>query len=119
MSRCAHARSSSGSSGASFAFELRWQQFGADGAYRQARDEAGVSFLVGVESEFILLSATRPEPLYVNYADWSCSAKTCTGSVETRVLEEIANCLINAGIELQMYHAEAAPGQVRLSMILF
>ena len=73
-----------------------------------------MSFLVGVESEFILLSATRPEPVFVNYADWSCSAKTRTGSTEARVLEEIAECLIGAGIELQMYHAEAAPGQVRV-----
>ena len=71
-----------------------------------------MSFLVGVESEFILLSATRPEPVFVNYADWSCSAKTRTGSTEAQVLEEIAECLVGAGIELQMYHAEAAPGQV-------
>ena len=28
------------------------------------------------------------------------------------MLEEIARCLVDAGIELQMYHAEAAPGQV-------
>ena len=71
-----------------------------------------MSFLVGVESEFILVSQTSPAPVYVNSADWSCSAKTRTGSVETAVLEEIANCLLGAGIELQMYHAEAAPGQV-------
>ncbi|OSD07879.1 FLU1-II protein [Trametes coccinea BRFM310] len=78
---------------------------------REAHEKAGVSFLVGVESEFILMSATSPAPVYVNNADWSCSAKTRTGSVETKVLEEIARCLIDAGIELQMYHAEAAPGQ--------
>ncbi|KAI0324637.1 FLU1-II [Cubamyces sp. BRFM 1775] len=78
---------------------------------REAQEKAGVSFLVGVESEFILVSQTSPAPVYVNSADWSCSAKTRTGSVETAVLEEIAGCLLGAGIELQMYHAEAAPGQ--------
>ena len=80
---------------------------------RGAYDKVGVSFLVGVESEFILVSATRPEPVCVNYADWSCASKFRTGSVENAVLEEIAGCLVAAGIELQMYHAEAAPGQVR------
>ena len=46
----------------------------------------------------------------------SCAAsrKTPTGKVETIVLEEIAEALLEAGIELQSVHAEAAPGQVRL-----
>ncbi|KAI0675657.1 FLU1-II [Trametes maxima] len=78
---------------------------------REAREKAGVSFLVGVESEFILMSATSPEFVVVNNADWATSAKMRTGSVETTVLEEIAQCLLDAGIELQLYHAEAAPGQ--------
>lgn len=67
-----------------------------------------------MEHEFMLLSQTTPEPVYVNDADWTCAAKIRTGSVETVVLEEIANCLLDAGIELQHYHAEAAPGQVRI-----
>ncbi|KAI0642082.1 FLU1-II [Trametes meyenii] len=78
---------------------------------REAKEKAGVSFLVGVESEFILMSATSPEFVVVNNADWSTAAKMRTGSVETIVLEEIAQCLLDAGIELQLYHAEAAPGQ--------
>ncbi|TFK86124.1 FLU1-II [Polyporus arcularius HHB13444] len=78
---------------------------------REAQDKAGVSFLIGMEHEFMLLSQTSPEPVYVNDADWTCAAKIRTGSVETVVLEEIANCLLDAGIELQHYHAEAAPGQ--------
>ena len=65
-----------------------------------------------MEHEFMLLSQTAPEPVYVNNADWSCAAKFRTGSVESVVLEEIAGCLVEAGIELQQYHAEAAPGQV-------
>ncbi|RPD65351.1 glutamine synthetase/guanido kinase [Lentinus tigrinus ALCF2SS1-7] len=78
---------------------------------REAEQKAGVSFLVGMEHEFMLLSATSPEPIYVNSADWSCSAKLRTGSIEALVLEEIVQCLIDAGLEVQQYHAEAAPGQ--------
>ncbi|KZT08191.1 FLU1-II [Laetiporus sulphureus 93-53] len=76
-----------------------------------AQEKAGLSFLAGFESEFILLSATSPEPVAVNNAGWSCSAKSPSGSVENAVLEEIAEDLLEAGIELQMYHAESAPGQ--------
>lgn len=86
---------------------------------QRAQDEAGVSYLVGFESEFILLSATKPQIVPVNEADWSVSSKLPSGSVEARVLEEIAEKLAEAGIELQMYHAEAAPGQVSLSLLVF
>ncbi|KAI0708111.1 FLU1-II [Cerioporus squamosus] len=78
---------------------------------REAEDKAGVSFLVGMEHEFMLLRATSPEPVFVNDADWSCAAKFRTGSTEALVLEEIAQCLVDADIEVQQYHAEAAPGQ--------
>ncbi|KAI0341099.1 FLU1-II [Trametopsis cervina] len=72
---------------------------------------AGVTYLVGFESEFILLSQTTPAIVPVNWADWSTSAKLPSGTVESKVMEEIADALEDAGIELQMYHAEAAPGQ--------
>ncbi|KZT64336.1 glutamine synthetase/guanido kinase [Daedalea quercina L-15889] len=76
-----------------------------------ARAEAGLAFLAGFESEFILLSATAPRPVAVNDAHWTTSAKFRTGTVENTVMEEIADGLQEAGIELQMVHAEAAPGQ--------
>jgi glutamine synthetase len=47
----------------------------------------------------------------VNNHGWSNSPALPSGSVEAKVLEEIADALETAGIELQMYHAEAAPGQ--------
>ncbi|GJE98647.1 glutamine synthetase [Phanerochaete sordida] len=78
---------------------------------KRAQDEAGVSYLAGFEHEFILLSATKPKIVPVNEADWSVSSKMPCGAVETTVMEEIAMKLAEAGIELQMYHAEAAPGQ--------
>ena len=71
-----------------------------------------MSFLVGMEFEFILVKQIRPEVVYASDAHWSTSAKLRTGSAEAQVLEEIAQCLLDAGIELEMYHAEAAPGQV-------
>ncbi|KAI0943154.1 hypothetical protein AcW1_002860 [Taiwanofungus camphoratus] len=77
----------------------------------EAQTRAGLTFLAGFESEFILLSATSPKPITVNNGDWSCSSKFPSGAVETTVLEEIADNLLAAGVELQMYHAESAPGQ--------
>jgi glutamine synthetase len=73
--------------------------------------ELGVEFLVGVETEFILLKSTDPV-MPVTYASWSASRALLLGSVAEKCLEEIADALKYGGIELQMYHAEAAPGQV-------
>lgn len=78
---------------------------------RKAKNELNLSFLIGVESEFILLEQTNPTIEAVNNHGWSNSPALPSGSVETKVLEEIAHALSAAGIELQMYHAEAAPGQ--------
>ena len=80
--------------------------------FRDSKKLAGISFLVGVESEFILLKESSPNIVAVNHGDWSTSAKLPAGSVEEAVLQEIADTLQTAGIEVQMYHAEAAPGQV-------
>ena len=77
-----------------------------------ARAKSGASFLVGFESEFILLKETSPEIVTVGNGDWSLSSKLATGSLQSIVLQEIADSLESAGIELQMFHAEAAPGQV-------
>ncbi|KAJ7116391.1 hypothetical protein C8R44DRAFT_792392 [Mycena epipterygia] len=67
-------------------------------------------FLVGFESEFILLKSTDPiEP--VNVHDWSASAGLLAGSTESTVLQEIADALTASGIALEMFHPEAAPGQ--------
>lgn len=79
---------------------------------RDARDTAHVEFLVGFELEFILLSGTDPI-VPVNRHGWSASEGLRTGSTAATVLEEIADALQDAGIEVQMYHPEAAPGQAR------
>ncbi|EKM57124.1 uncharacterized protein PHACADRAFT_142316 [Phanerochaete carnosa HHB-10118-sp] len=77
---------------------------------RLAKEAAGVSYLAGFEHEFILLKSTSP-PVGINSADYGVSQKLPAGSVEAKVLEEIADSLQEAGIELQKYHGEAAPGQ--------
>lgn len=69
------------------------------------------AFLVGFESEFILLKNTNPVEA-VNAHGWSNSPALASGTKETEAMEEIARGIISSGIELMMYHSEAAPGQV-------
>ncbi|KAJ7510416.1 hypothetical protein B0H11DRAFT_2216215 [Mycena galericulata] len=70
----------------------------------------GTEFLVGFETEFILLKSTDPVEA-VNIHDWSSSAGLLAGSTESIVLQEIADAITASGIPLEMYHPEAAPGQ--------
>jgi glutamine synthetase len=53
----------------------------------------------------------RDEP--VNKEWFSTAGSLRSGAVETTVLTAIANSLRDGGVELQMFHAEAAPGQVK------
>lgn len=78
---------------------------------RLAREAAGVSYLAGFEAEFVLLKSTSP-PVGINNADYAVSQKLPAGSIEAKVLEEIVDALQDAGIEVEKYHGEAAPGQV-------
>lgn len=68
-------------------------------------------FFVGTETEFILLKSAVP-PVPVNSQGWCASGALMTGAVETQVMEEIAQALIDAAIELQLFHSEAVNGQV-------
>ncbi|KAF8265801.1 glutamine synthetase/guanido kinase [Lactarius quietus] len=70
----------------------------------------GAEFLVGFETEFILLKSTNPIEA-INDAPWSASCAVPSGSVEAKCLEEIADALQIGEIELLMYHSEGAPGQ--------
>ena len=78
---------------------------------RYAVEELGIQFLVGVETEFTLLKSVDPL-VPVNDHQWSTTPAVATGTVEARVMEEIADAIQVDGIELQMYHSEGAPGQV-------
>ena len=84
--------------------------FLGDYPHSNAKQISGVEFLVGFETEFILLKSTNPiEP--VNAHGWSNSPALASGTKEAQVLDEIAIALRASRIGLQMYHAEAAPGQ--------
>ncbi|KAJ7593597.1 hypothetical protein C8J56DRAFT_924631 [Mycena floridula] len=67
-------------------------------------------FLVGFESEFILLKSTNPVQAS-NIHNWCAADGLLAGSTEAVILREIGDALRSSGIALQMYHAEAAPGQ--------
>jgi glutamine synthetase len=79
---------------------------------RQASD-SGVRYLVGFETEFILLKKTGDKSIQaVNDHPWSATRALLSGSPEAACLEEIALVLQDCGIQVEMLHAEAAPGQV-------
>ncbi|KAH9914329.1 FLU1-II [Fomitopsis serialis] len=80
----------------------------------EAKEKAGLTFLVGFESEFVLLKKTSSPPELVNDAGWGCSAGYRTGAVENSVLDEIVDCVEEAGIEVHFMVGEAAPGQYEL-----
>ena len=71
-------------------------------------------FLVGFESEFVLLSSIHPLTPIDTHA-FSTAASLRAGSVQSKVLGEIAKAVQEAGIELQLYHGEAAPGQYEVT----
>ncbi|TRM67904.1 hypothetical protein BD626DRAFT_480146 [Schizophyllum amplum] len=75
--------------------------------------ESEAKFLVGMEHEFVLLKNADPvEP--INYGDWAASNALPGGTLEAAVLQEIADSVQASGIELQLYHGEAAPGQFEI-----
>jgi hypothetical protein len=80
---------------------------------RNAKRNSGIEFLVGFETEFILLKNTNPIEA-INDHGWSIAQAFASGTTGAQVLEEIADALALAGVELQQYHSEAAPGQYEI-----
>ncbi|CAE6355705.1 unnamed protein product, partial [Rhizoctonia solani] len=74
---------------------------------QRAEDELGAKFLVGFETEFILLDHDNNP---IRSGPWSASQKLQCGPAADCV-HEIAQCIIDSGIKLEMYHAESARGQ--------
>ncbi|KAG8746273.1 hypothetical protein FRC10_005522 [Ceratobasidium sp. 414] len=74
---------------------------------QRAEQDLGAKFLVGFETEFILLNRNG-EP--ASKGAWSTSRKLLCGPV-TDCVHEIAQTIIDAGIKLELYHAESADGQ--------
>ncbi|KZO93281.1 glutamine synthetase/guanido kinase [Calocera viscosa TUFC12733] len=80
---------------------------------KEAKAKFGAEMLVGFETEFILLQNVDP-PTPAQIGGWSTSLKHRTGSLAAACCEEIASTVQAAGIELQMFHAESAPGQYEI-----
>ncbi|KAF8905216.1 hypothetical protein CPB84DRAFT_1771927 [Gymnopilus junonius] len=76
----------------------------------RAEKESHAKFLVGFESEFVLLKSSRPF-LTVGAHAFSTSESLRSGDIATKVMNDIAKAVQASGIELQLYHGEAAPGQ--------
>ena len=85
---------------------------------REAKTASDVDFLVGFETEFILLKSTDSiEPISIHA--WTSADALRSGSASTTVVADMVHTLELSGIEVQMYHGEAAPGQVCPSHLLF
>jgi hypothetical protein len=78
---------------------------------REAKTACDVDYLVGFETEFILLKSTSPiEPISIHA--WSSARALRSGSTSTTAVDEMVHAIELSGIEVQIYHGEAAPGQV-------
>jgi glutamine synthetase len=78
--------------------------------YSVCKLDCSAEFLVGFESEFILLKSTDPVTAS-NIHAFASTAGILSGSVEAKIMHEVAECLTLSNIPLQMFHPEAAPGQ--------
>ena len=77
---------------------------------RLARASHGIDFLIGFEIEVFLLKETDP-PTPVNDYSHSDERASIAGTIEAKVLAEIASTLESQGIDLIAYHSEIPPGQ--------
>jgi hypothetical protein len=68
---------------------------------------------VGFETEFILLK-NMDLIQAINDHGWCIAQAFASGTTGAQVLDEIADALAVADIELQQYHSEAAPGQYEI-----
>lgn len=94
-----------------------------DNTLRQATD-AGLSFLIGFEIEFVVMRRTTDSsgtqqyhPLPNDGHAWSMSRVVADwgreGSFST-AMDEILDSLVHAGISIEMFHPESAPGQYEI-----
>ncbi|KAJ7284618.1 hypothetical protein C8J57DRAFT_1289106 [Mycena rebaudengoi] len=79
----------------------------------QIKQSCNTEFLVGFETEFILLKSTDPVEAS-NVHDFAASVGLLAGSAEAIILQEISDSVRDSGIKVEMFHAEAAPGQYEI-----
>jgi len=79
-------------------------------AVESAKRDHGITFRIGFETEFLLLKSTLPIEEGNRYG-WCESQALPTGAPVSIALEEMALAMEESGVEVEMYHAEGAPGQ--------
>jgi glutamine synthetase len=82
--------------------------------FRKAEKDHEINFLVGFETEVIFLEDGIYPPLPISNHAWSTSLAMRSASVGKAIVEEIYDVLTDAGIEVQQFHAESAPGQYEI-----
>jgi glutamine synthetase len=81
---------------------------------REAQGDYDISFLVGFETEVVLLEDGVFPPVPISNHAWSTSLALRSGSIGKFVVEEIYDVLTDAGIVVQQFHGESAPGQYEI-----
>lgn len=66
---------------------------------------------MGFETEVIFLEDGVHPPVAISEHAWSTSLSMRSSSVGKAIVEEIYDVLMDAGIEVEQFHAESAPGQ--------
>lgn len=76
--------------------------------------ESGISYLIGFEIEVVLLESTQPlVPVDANSSHaWSSHSSLRSGSKGLACIQKAVEYLEEAGIGVEQWHAESAPGQV-------
>ncbi|KAI7944515.1 hypothetical protein MJO28_010210 [Puccinia striiformis f. sp. tritici] len=83
---------------------------------RSSVAERGVSYLVGFEIEVVLLESIEPlQPVDAANSShcWSSHSSFRNGSKGLACMGKVVDCLQIAGIGVEQWHAESAPGQAR------
>ncbi|KAK8067515.1 hypothetical protein PG996_006627 [Apiospora saccharicola] len=92
-------------------------------AVEKAKSSHGLSFLLGFEIEFVVMErCTTPETFRMPKNDdghaWAMARSLADtgrpGSFNSLIDGELADALDAAGIEIEQYHAESAPGQYEI-----
>ena len=66
---------------------------------------------MGFETEVVFLEDGVYPPMAISNHAWSTSLSMRSSSIGKAIIEEIYDVLTDAGIEVQQFHAESAPGQ--------
>jgi glutamine synthetase len=80
---------------------------------KEAQGDYNISFLAGFETEVVFLEDSFPPTPISNHA-WSTSLSLRTNSIGKSIVEEIHDVLSAAGVEVQQFHGESAPGQYEI-----